>query len=270
MALVACFLSSSFSSSFSTGLYKKKTRHTHLLHGPAPVAMATAASSPSHQLVEGVFTPRPHQLRGGFLFVCHEVLFYFTLHFSVHSTVLRPPGGDDVVVFLAQTHATQASTLNAAVAAPTAAASVCVCAASSLLPFRQKAEPPLPPSGASCPLLADFGNFALPPPLSSFFLLNHPYPPFVTSLFFFPTSPLVLPPPWQVTLPLPRRPSRHPWQTVGSQSSTGPPTARRMAARMATRTTTRPTGRTATTVPPPPPPWQQVSACVCFSVLLLK
>lgn len=100
--------------------------------GPAPVAMATAASSPSHQLVEGVFTPRPHQLRGGFLFVCREVLFYFTLHFSVLSTVLRPPGGDDVVVFLAQTHATQASTLNAAVAALTAAASVCVCGIQSL------------------------------------------------------------------------------------------------------------------------------------------
>lgn len=52
--------------------------------------------------------------------------------------------------------------------------------------------------------------------------------------------------PRQVTRPLPRCPSRSPWQTLGSPASTGLQTAKRTA-RMATRPTALPTGRTDTT-----------------------
>lgn len=50
---------------------------------------------------------------------------------------------------------------------------------------------------------------------------------------------------WPV--PSPGRPSRQAWQTVGSQTSTGPQTAKRTA-RTATRPTALPTARTDTTV----------------------
>lgn len=88
MALVASFLSSFSSSFFCLALLVQKKDLSHpSAAGPAPVAMATAASLPSHPHVEGVFTPR--RLCEGFLFVSSEVLFYFTLGFSVHSTALH-------------------------------------------------------------------------------------------------------------------------------------------------------------------------------------